>query len=277
MNRSPKFVAFAVGALWMAVPILRAQNTTSSKPVTVTSNGSIDDDTATVRDTAALNALLRMGNYLRGLNNIQIKAYVTTEEVLTDDEKIQTSSVVNLIAHRPDKLRITIDNEKRPRTLYYDGSTFTVWAPAPKFYGQVAAPPSINELARVLEDKYDIDLPLVDMFRWGTPELSLDSLTSARDIGPAKINDITCEQYAFRQTGMDFQVWIQRGDYPLPLKVVLTTTDDDARPQHESVYQWNLAPSFNDAAFTFTPPKDAQKINLAEAAQSRLKKKETPR
>jgi len=275
MKHSRTVVMFALASLSLAPFTVRGQD---SVRVVNTSNGTVvDDDTATVRDTAALNALVRMGAYLRGLNNIQIKAFVTTEEVLTDGEKVQSSSVVNLVAHRPDKLRIMIDNERKPRTLYYDGSTFTIWAPLKKFYGSVSAPPSINELAKVLEDKYDLDLPLVDMFRWGSPEVSLDSLTSARDIGPAKINDITVEQYAFRQTGLDWQVWIQRGDYPLPLKVVLTTTDDDAKPQHEAVYQWNLAPSFNDAAFVFTPPKDAQKINLAEAAKAQLKKKETPR
>lgn len=274
MKHSRTVVAFTIAALSL-VASARAQD---SVRVVNTSNGTVvaPDDTAAVRDTAALNALLRMGNYLRGLNNIQIKANVTTEEVLTDGEKVQSSSLVTLVAHRPDKLRIVIDNERKPRTLYYDGTNFTIWAPLKKFYGTVPAPPSINELAKVLEDKYDLDLPLVDLFRWGTPEISLDSLTSARDIGPAKINDVTVEQYAFRQTGLDWQVWIQRGDYPLPLKVVLTTTDDDAKPQHESVYSWNLAPSFNDNAFEFTPPKDAQKINLAEAAKDRLKKKETP-
>ncbi len=43
---------------------------------------------------------------------------------------------------------------------------------------------------------------------------------------------------------------------------------DEARPQHTAVYTWNLAPSFNDAAFTFDPPKDAQKIVFAETSAS---------
>ena len=36
------------------------------------------------------------------------------------------------------------------------------------------------------------------------------------------------------------------------------------RPQHESVYTWNLAPSFSDEAFTFNPPPDAKKITLVD-------------
>jgi hypothetical protein len=32
---------------------------------------------------------------------------------------------------------------------------------------------------------------------------------------------------------------------------------------------WNLAPSFNDAAFTFVPPKDARRVMLIQAPAAR--------
>ena len=76
---------------------------------------------------------------------------------------------------------------------------------------------------------------------------------------------MTCEQYAFRQEGLDWQLWMQQGDYPLPRRLVITTLTDEARPQYSSVLTWNLAPSFNEEAFKFDPPKDAQKIVLAQA------------
>jgi len=47
---------------------------------------------------------------------------------------------------------------------------------------------------------------------------------------------------------------------------VLTTTTDEARPQFTANYTWNLAPSFNDEAFTFDPPADAKRIVFEEAA-----------
>jgi hypothetical protein len=75
---------------------------------------------------------------------------------------------------------------------------------------------------------------------------------------------VTCQQYAFRQDGLDWQIWIQNGDFPLPRKVVLTTTTDDARPQYVATYTWNLAPSFSNDAFTFTPGKDAKRITIAQ-------------
>jgi len=220
-------------------------------------------------DPNAIKALEKMGGYLRTLKAIGVHATVTTEDVMQDGEKVDKSSVVDLVAERPNKMRIDIADQRQPRTLFYDGKSFTMWAPRVKFYATVNAPPTIVELVDTLDDKYDIDVPFVDLFRWGTPESDIADITEATDIGPANVNGVTTEQYAFRQKGLDWQVWIQNGDYPLPLKLVLTTTTDDARPQHTALYTWNLAPSYNDQAFVFTPPADAKKITFAEVATAR--------
>ena len=87
------------------------------------------------------------------------------------------------------------------------------------------------------------------------------------DIGPSEVGGTSCQHYAFRQADVDYQIWIQKGDFPLPRQVVITTTYDDAKPRHSATYTWNLAPSFNDAAFTFTAPTDARKIVLAAVSR----------
>ena len=109
----------------------------------------------------------------------------------------------------------------------------------------------------------DAELPLEDLFYWGGPQSKVSEITGAIDVGPAEVGGVTCEQYAFRQPGLNWQIWIQQGEFPLPRKLVLSTLTDEARPQYSSVLQWNLAPSFNEAAFEFDPPSDAQKIVFA--------------
>ena len=215
-------------------------------------------------DPDAMAALKKMGDYLRTLNAFQVKADVTTENVGNDGQKLQMMSSVDMIAKRPDRLRVEVVNSRQPRTFYYDGKDFTLWAPRLKYYATVPAPGTIHELIDRLEDKFNIEIPFVDLFKLGTPEANTDKITDATDIGPAVVNGITTEQYAFRQPGIDWQVWIQAGDYPLPLRLVITTTDDDARPQHETQYTWNLAPSFTEKAFAFVASPDAKKITFAE-------------
>jgi hypothetical protein len=215
-------------------------------------------------DPAAMDALNEMGTYLRSLKDFQVTATITSEDVLSDGEKLTYTHTTNVLAARPDKLRVDVQGDQKSRLMLYDGKTFTLFARRAGYYATVKAPPTIGELIDAVRDKYDIEIPLVDLFLWGGPHASTNEITEASDFGLSEVEGTTCEHYAFRQPGLDWQVWIQLGDHPLPRKIVLTTTTDEARPQHTSVLTWNLAPSYNDAAFVFNPPADAHKIVFAE-------------
>ncbi len=216
----------------------------------------------------ATRALNSMGEYLRTLKSFQVKAVISRESVMLDGQKVQFDGTADLLVQRPNKLRLQTSSDRAERRFFYDGKTFTLFAPRTSYYASVNAPPTIGQLADTLETHFGIELPLVDLFRWGTPQGIDGQLTSANYIGPANIEGVSCEQYAFRQNGVDWQVWVQSGEFKLPRKVVITTTTDEARPQYSAVYTWNLAPSFDDAAFAFVPTKDEHKIILADATKA---------
>lgn len=215
-------------------------------------------------DPDAIKALRDMGTYLRSLNAFQVEAVTSTEDVLSDGQKVQFGGVINMVARMPDRLRVSITSDRRDRLFLYDGKQFTVVARRSNQYATVPAPPTIRQLADAIDEKYDVEMPLEDLFRWGGPESHDQAITAAMLVGPSEIGGVTCAHYAFRQDGLDWQVWIQRGAYPLPRKLVLTTTTDEARPQYTATFTWNLAPSFDDGAFAFTPPAGASRIVLAE-------------
>jgi hypothetical protein len=215
-------------------------------------------------DPDAMNALTKMGAYLRTLKGFEVISNVTTEDVLDDGLKVQQGQTAKLLVRPPDRMRIELSGDKGAKFYLFDGKTFTLFSRDEGYYASFAAPETIRKLADVLSDKYGVDVPLADLFMWGQPDFTPPKITVAIDAGPSAVNDITCEQYVFRQEGLDWQVWIQLGDYPLPLKLVLTTTTDEARPQHTSILTWNLAPSYNEAAFIFEPPTGSHKITFAE-------------
>jgi hypothetical protein len=211
----------------------------------------------------AMAALTNMGGYLRSLKSFQVEAVTSTEDVLEDGQKVQFAGVTKVLARMPDRLFVTVDSDRHNREFFYDGKSFTLLAKRANVYATVAAPPTIGALADALEDQYGIALPLEDLFRWGGPQSKDDAITSAMFIGPSAIGGVTCGHYAFRQDGLDWQVWIQLGDYPLPRKLVLTTMTDEARPEYIAAFNWNLAPSFDDTAFTFVPPEGVGRVVLS--------------
>jgi hypothetical protein len=212
----------------------------------------------------AMAALKNMGTYLRSLKAFEVNSVTTTEEVLADGQKVQFDSTLSALARMPDRLRISVEGDQHDRLWVYDGKEFTLLARRVNYYATIPAPPTIAQLADLMDQKFDMNLPLEDLFRWGGPQSQEAAITSAMVIGPSQIGGVSCGHYAFRQPGLDWQVWIQLGDYPLPRKLVLTTTTDEARPQFTATYMWNLAPSYDDGAFSFVPPPGANKVVLAE-------------
>ncbi len=220
-------------------------------------------DKSDLIEPAAMQALNHMGAYLRTLKDFQVTAEITSEDVLEDGQKVQYGSTTTVLAQAPSKLRVSIEGEQKSRLFFYDGKSFTLFARRVGYYATVPAPDTIGKLIEALREKYDVEIPLVDLFLWGSEKASSNEITAAGDFGFGAVDGVTCEHYAFRQPGLDWQVWIQLGDHPLPRKLVLTTTTDEARPQHISELTWNLAPSYNDEAFVFDPPQDAHKIVFA--------------
>jgi len=215
-------------------------------------------------DPGAMTALDRMGEFLRAQQSFTIRTMALKDYVLDNGQKVQLASRGTLEAQRPNRLRITTTSDRKRRQFFYDGKTFTVYAPRVGFYAQTPAPPTIGQLADTLEQQKGLELPLADLFRWGTPQSAAGEITAAMDVGPATVNGIACEQYAFRQPGLDWQIWIERGPRPLPRKLLLTTTDDPARPEYTVNLLWELRAHHDNATFTFVPPRGAQQIAMVD-------------
>ena len=222
---------------------------------------------APAKDPAAIAALESMSAYLRTLKAFQVESLTTTDDVLDDGLLSQQAAKNTFLVEMPNKLFVTVSSDAKERSFLYDGKNFTLWASRSRYYATVPAPATVRELDDELNNKYDIEIPLADLFRFGSPSWNAADITAAVDLGPGMVLGVTCQHYAFRQEGADWQVWIQKGAFPLPRKLVITTTDDPARPQHSAVLSWNLAPSYNAEAFTFVPPADAKRIALAVVSQ----------
>jgi len=213
-------------------------------------------------DPAAVQALRDMGTYLQSLKRFHVATVVTGERVLADGQKLQHTATARIDVLRPNKLRAVMRNAAAERSISYDGKTVTLYAPAPKYFSTVDLDVTIGELVDRLEQKYGVEIPLSDLFLFGTPMAPLDKFESAMNAGQDFIGGDLCDHYAFRQARVDWQIWISAAGHPLPRKVVVTSRTDDARPQSVSLIDWNLKPAFQDTVFKFTPPKGATKVEI---------------
>lgn len=220
-------------------------------------------------DPQAMAAVDRMGAFLRDQKNFSVRTTTQTDYLLDNGQKVRLEAQGDLQVERPNRLRADTMSDRKDRQFYYDGKTFTIYSPRIGYYSTVRAPGTINELADQLENQYGLELPLVDLFRIGTDENALNDVTSARYVGKAKVDGVDTDLYAFRQPGVDWQIWIQEGDQPVPRKLVLTTTDDPARPERSIDMTWNLGATHEPSVFAFVPPKGSAKIAMADVNAQR--------
>ena len=217
---------------------------------------------ATAVDAASIQALRDMGAFLQTLKRFHVSTEATGERVLADGQKLQHVATAELDVDRPNKLRAVIRNAASRREIIYDGKTIAFYTPAQKYYSTVEFSEPIGALIDRLEQRYGVQLPLQDLFLFGTPAARLDKIESAMNAGQDFIDDDLCDHYAYRQGTIDWQIWISAGGKPLPRKIVITNRADEARPQSISLIDWNLKPAFKDSVFKFTPPAGATKVEI---------------
>jgi len=213
-------------------------------------------------DPASIQALKDMGAYLQTLKRFGVSTEVTGENVLADGQKLQHTATADMDVVRPNKIRVLMKSARNERQLTYDGKTLSLHTPAQKYYGTLELEGTLGDVIERLEGQYGMQIPLDDLFRFGTPAAQFDRIESAMNAGQDFVDGDLCDHYAFRSGKVDWQIWIAAGSKPLPRKIVVTNRADEARPQSVQMIDWNLKPTFKDAVFKFTPPKGSSKIEI---------------
>jgi hypothetical protein len=245
-----------VAALSSATALAQTAASPTSPPSAQSAKAMINDK--------AIERLKAMGAHLRSLKAFTVNADVTTDLVLDSGQKIETGQLVEISARMPDKLLVSTKAPVRKRKVYYDGKSATVYAEQLGYYGTFAAPDTIAAGLEAAAKKYGIEVPLADLFLFGSEKSNLGAITEALYTGPQRVGGVLCDNFAFRQPDVDWQVCIERGKNALPRKLIVTSTDIGERPQRRSILTWKPGVAPADAAFVFKPPKDARRIAVKE-------------
>ena len=219
-----------------------------------------------VIDDGAIDALKEMSAYLMSANTLAFTSQGSMDAVTADGQRIQLDGRTNYKVRRPGGFVVDYVSDIKSRRFIYDGKTFTVYSPTLGYYSSVPAPATNREVLDTIYNKFGIALPLEDLFRWGDPDGAnqrIAALKSAYQVGSATIDGVETDHYAFREADVDWEVWIQKGDQPLPRKLVIVDRTDPARPTFTARLTWQFNPTLADSDFTFVPDANAKKIQLA--------------
>ncbi len=255
MTRSWRLSLCLMAVMGVAAPLMAQEAAPAAAPGGKPASQSPDVE------PSAIHALDLMAQKLRSLKTFTVRSDVTTEEVLDSGQKVTYGGTVTYKVRAPNKFFAAIDSDRKQRSFYYDGAQFTVYAPRMHYYAQKPMTGTVRELVEGAQEKYGIEMPLADLFYWGTDKAPMSAIESATVIGPARINKVECDHLLMHQSGVDWQVWIARQTL-LPQKLVIANLEDPTQPEYVANLTWDTTGTLADSEFNFTPKSDDHPIKI---------------
>lgn len=211
--------------------------------------------------------LKTMTGYVSGLKSFTAEFDVEDEIIDVAGQKLQYSAAGKIALERPGKLRLTRKGSFGDVDLTFDGTNVSVLGKNANVFAQLASPgPSIDDAVDELRAVTGIDVSGADLLAADPYPLLTDEVTDGVVVGTAVVNGVECDHLAFRNPRVDWQIWVQKGDKPLPLKYIVTTKWVTGAPQHVlRLRNWDTAPKLDAKLFEFKAPAGATRIEAISA------------
>jgi hypothetical protein len=237
-----RFAGIATAALLMASAATQARAQAAESPA----------------PTSSREILRSMSETLQAAKRISFHTELNFDEVLDDGQKIQFAGANTTKLRRPNGLSVDYRDDLSAKQLWYDGKTLTLFDPGHAVYAQATAPPKLEDAVGQFERDYGVYLPLSELLMGNPYENVLTRVSRGRYIGIHDVDGTPCHHLAFVGETLDWQLWVQTGETPVPRKVVVTYKQEPGSPQFmANMMDWDLDAKLSDSDFQAKVPEDA--------------------
>ena len=205
----------------------------------------------------------QMSDYLATIEQFEISTQSSIETMLDSGQKIMLHHSNVIVVKRPDRMYSSRKGDFDAQSFYYDGTIFTDYDHIKNQYTVVDVPGTLPAALDFAIKTLELATPGVDLLYPNSYEKLSRGLLDGFYISKSVVNDIECHHLAFRNGDVDWQIWIQTGDKPLPIKYVITSRWITGAPQYSIIMTWNVKPDISDDIFKFVPSDTAKKITMA--------------
>jgi hypothetical protein len=256
------------GARWLAWPVLLvflmlgpAMGAEGQPPDEQSAGDDQPADDAPM-DSEALDALNHMAVTLAQAKGFSVTIRAGFDVVQDTGQKITFGERRRVTLSRPDRLRIDAEESDGKRTLViYDGKAITVFNPGDNVYGQIEKAGSVDDAIRYVVRDLGMRLPLALMLVTTLPEELDQRLQSIDYVERDTLTPVPTDHLAGRAADVDFEIWLDTGDTPLPQRLAITYKNEEGEPQYRAEFSdWKLNPDVSQVDLAFNPPDGAQRI-----------------
>lgn len=216
-------------------------------------------------DARADEQLRRMTTYLGELANFRFEGEIRYDDYLVDTQKVQLGKHVVVDVRRPDRARAVVEGDVENTRYWYDGQRAVILDLISQQFAEAPAPATIDATLTALAENYGLVLPLAELIAADAHTWLMNNVDSAVYVGEHSIDGHACHHLAYEQATLDWQIWIDAGEPPLPRRLVISYKQLPNCPQYEVAFtRWSQASTSSDAEFTAQIPEGATKVDLRQ-------------
>jgi hypothetical protein len=223
-----------------------------------------------VIDPRADAALRRMSDYLGSLESFRVDTTSVDEKFTTDGQKIQELEEQKISVRRPGQLRVDRVGPNGHAVFRTDGRCFSFYNSDKNVYAAGPAPATLEAAIDRARERLQIDAPGGDLLVRDSYDGLIDGVTVGRYIGLEPIGSVNAHHLAMTEKNVDYQIWIQDGPEPVPLRYVITSKDLPGQPQFTiDLRNWQPNAAISEDTFAFSPPAGARRVALTAQQTAR--------
>jgi hypothetical protein len=167
---------------------------------------------------------------------------------------------------RPDRLYSKATGDRHNET-WYDGVGITLVLHEAKVFGQGRAPETLDKALDALDERYGISAPFSDYAFSSPARALLTSATTGGWVGRVDDEGVETDHLSFKDTGVQFDLWIPVSGDPLPRRASTILESDKRLKRVDTTFKgWDLAPTLPDEQFKPTVPADYEGVAILQRA-----------
>lgn len=215
-------------------------------------------------DAEAMDILQRMAQNIASAEQFSVTIRSNYDAPQADGQMIEFGALRDIQVLRPDNMRVDLKrSDGEERTLLLGNDQIVLINHSEEAFSKKRHVAGLDEMITYLVSVLDIPLPLAKLFRSTLPSDFTSSIKEIAYVEHDVLTPVPTHQLAVRTGAVDFQVWVDMSDNPLPQRIIITYKNESQAPQFRADFSsWDLSAKAAKGPFDFVQPEGMEEIPL---------------
>jgi hypothetical protein len=234
--------------------------------ITLVACGPREPTTAAERLARGRELVQQMSGRLAMATAVSVTTTEVRERVRGSGKKEPVSLTAVYTVRRPDRFYTKMTGGPGLES-WYNGKTLTIASHPEKVFAQAPMPDTIDRSLDALAERYDMALPVGDLFYSSAEKALLSDTTTGGYVGTENVGDTPCIHLAFQDVGVDWELWLPVQGEPLPKRLKFVQKRRTGQPVADVTFTaWEFPPQLTDATFVPKVPAEYEGIAVLQRA-----------